>query len=133
MTESDSKRAEKIGAYAEQGDIRIEKLYLDQREERAQLNSIPQNVPMRGATKFVGRETELATIHREMQTSDRVIISAIAGMGGVGKTELAIQYAVRNAAAYSGGICWLNGTQADLFEQIITFARTVLSLKLPPT
>ena len=132
MTESDRKRAEKIGAYAEQGDIRIGKLYLDQREERAQLNSIPQNVPMRGATKFVGRETELATIHQEMQTSDRVIISAIAGMGGVGKTELAIQYAVRNAAAYSGGICWLNGTQADLFEQIITFARTVLSLKLPP-
>ena len=132
MTESDSKRAEKIGAYAEQGDIRIEKLYLDQREERAQLNSIPQNVPMRGATKFVGRETELATIHREMQTSDRVLISAIAGMGGVGKTELAIQYAVRNAAAYSGGICWLNGTQADLFEQVVTFARTVLSLKLPP-
>ena len=132
MTESDRKRAEKIGAYAEQGDIRIEKLYLDQREERAQLNSIPQNVPMRGATKFVGRETELATIHREMQTSDRVIISAIAGMGGVGKTELAIQYAVRNAEAYSGGICWLNGTQTDLFEQVITFARTVLSLKLPP-
>jgi len=132
MTESDRKRAEKIGAYAEQGDIRIGKLYLDQREERAQLNSIPQNVPMRGATKFVGRETELATIHREMQTSDRVIISAIAGMGGVGKTELAIQYAVRNAEAYSGGICWLNGTQTDLFEQVITFARTVLSLKLPP-
>jgi len=132
MTESDRKRAEKIGAYAEQGDIRIEKLYLDQREERAQLNSIPQNVPMRGATKFVGRETELATIHQEMQTSDRVIISAIAGMGGVGKTELAIRYAVRNAEAYPGGICWLNGTQTDLFEQVITFARTVLSLKLPP-
>ena len=87
---------------------------------------------MRGATKFVGRETELATIHQEMQTSDRVIISAIAGMGGVGKTELAIRYAVRNAEAYPGGICWLNGTQTDLFEQVITFARTVLSLKLPP-
>lgn len=39
-------------------------------------------------------------------------------MGGVGKTELALQYARRKSAFFSGGVCWLRGV-APIAPQII--------------
>jgi hypothetical protein len=44
-----------------------------------------ENLPLSGATKFVGREKELEHLHQLLQESDRVAIAAIAGMGGVGE------------------------------------------------
>ncbi len=45
----------------------------------------------------------------------------ISGMGGVGKTELATQYARRHEADYSGGICWLTSRESNLANQIVQF------------
>ena len=54
-------------------------------------------------------------------------------MGGVGKTELALQYALQSLTGkqYPGGICWLNARTLDLGTQIVNFARTFLKLQLP--
>jgi tetratricopeptide (TPR) repeat protein len=101
-----------------------------QLSDTAILTDIPQNIPFRGATKFVGRTQELETLHQELQRQDRVVISAIAGMGGVGKTELAIQYAVAFAESYSGGICWLNAKE-DLLPQVLEFAQLGLNMAIP--
>ena len=62
MTDSEGKRADRIGAYAEQGNVYVNTLIVEQAEERAKLAGIPQNVPLRGATKFVGREDDLRMI-----------------------------------------------------------------------
>jgi len=93
---------------------------------------IPHNLPRSGA-QFVGREQEIETLHQQLQRSDRIAISAIAGMGGIGKTELALQYAVSHLqqGTYSGGLCWLQARGADLGSQVVSFARTKLGLTLP--
>ncbi|WP_293073501.1 tetratricopeptide repeat protein [Moorena sp. SIO4A5] len=59
------------------------------------------------------------------------MICAIAGMGGVGKTELALQYALRYQDNYPGGLCWLPVRGADLVTQLISFGRTELGLTIP--
>ena len=58
-------------------------------------------------------------------------VSAVAGMGGVGKTELAIRYARQHEADYPGGICWLNARDSNLAAEIVQFAQLYMNLKVP--
>jgi len=103
-------------------------------EQKQQLKptGIPHNLP-RSNAEFVGRGQDLETLHRQLQRSDRIAISAIAGMGGIGKTELALQYASTHLeqGIYPGGLCWLQARDADVGSQVVTFARTRLGLNLP--
>jgi tetratricopeptide (TPR) repeat protein len=60
-----------------------------------------------------------------------VVISAVSGMGGIGKSELALQYAYKHeTTTYPGGICWLKARE-DLGLQIVEFARIYVNLKPP--
>ena len=92
---------------------------------------IPNNLPRLSASAFVGRNDELTRLHQCLQASERVAISAIAGMGGIGKTELALQYAYLYAKAYPAGLCWLRARGSDLGAQITSFVRGSLGLTLP--
>ncbi|RCJ29215.1 pilus assembly protein PilF [Nostoc minutum NIES-26] len=80
--------------------------------------NIPPAVPFK---KFVGREVELQNLHQQLQTSRQVAIVAVAGMGGVGKTELATQYAKQHLQNYQGGVCWLSAQGIDVGIQILRF------------
>ncbi|MEH2046141.1 tetratricopeptide repeat protein [Nostoc sp.] len=86
---------------------------------------------MSGVVKFVGREDELQNLHQMLQENNQVVIAAIAGMGGLGKTELALQYAMAHREIYKGGICWLLAKAGDVGIQIVQFARTQLDLNPP--
>ncbi|OUL27387.1 tetratricopeptide repeat protein [Nostoc sp. RF31YmG] len=81
--------------------------------------------------EFVGRGKELQNLHKLLQQNQQVAIAAIAGMGGVGKTELALQYANQHRDTYKGGICWLLPKSGDVGVQIVQFARTQLDLNPP--
>ncbi|MBE8998795.1 tetratricopeptide repeat protein [Nostoc sp. LEGE 12447] len=81
--------------------------------------------------EFVGREEELQKLHQLLQDNKQVAIAAIAGMGGVGKTELALQYAIQHHETYNGGLCWLLAKTGDVGIQVVQFARTQLDLKPP--
>lgn len=85
------------------------------------------------AIKFVGRAEALETLHQKLQQKERVAICAIAGMGGVGKTELALQYALRHheQGTYPGGICWLRTEEPEIGLKIVSFAKVHLDLELP--
>ncbi|WP_445634738.1 hypothetical protein NSTC745_06582 [Nostoc sp. DSM 114161] len=91
-------------------------------------HNIPPAVPFK---KFVGRETELEELHQKLQTSRQVAIVAVAGMGGVGKTELATQYAKQHLQNYQGGVCWLSAQGIDVGIQILRFAELKFKLIAP--
>ncbi|MEH2295530.1 tetratricopeptide repeat protein [Nostoc sp.] len=90
--------------------------------------NIPPAVPFE---KFVGREAELEKLHQQLQTSRQVAIVAVAGMGGVGKTELATQYAKQHLQNYQGGVCWLSAQGIDVGIQILRFAELKFKLIAP--
>ncbi|KAM3097560.1 tetratricopeptide repeat protein, partial [Phormidesmis sp. 146-12] len=72
----------------------------------------------------------MQAIEELLTESDRVAISAIAGMGGVGKTELAIRYATDHQAEFPGGVCWLSVREQDPAEQVLLFASVRLGLEV---
>ncbi|WP_322746374.1 tetratricopeptide repeat protein [Nostoc sp. LEGE 12450] len=90
-------------------------------------------MPPSSTDKFVGRERELERLQQQLQSNHAVVIAAVEGMGGVGKTELAIQYSLLNLQlhSYPGGICWLRARESDIGLQILQFATIDLGKKPP--
>lgn len=54
-------------------------------------------------------------------------------MGGIGKTELALQYAISSfhQQLYPGGVCWLQARDQEIATQLISFAKANLGIKPP--
>ncbi len=91
--------------------------------DRSKINpsaSIPHNLPRSGVVKFVGREEKLKQLHTQLQQNERIAITAIAGMGGIGKTELALQYAIdqKNQGYYPAGLCWLRARDREVATEL---------------
>jgi len=93
----------------------------------------PHNLPRSGTIKFVGRAETLDHLKQMLLQSNQVVLAAIEGMGGVGKTELALQYAQLHLLlnTYSGGVCWLRARDEDIGLQIVRFAEAKLGIKPP--
>ncbi len=66
------------------------------------LDAIPGNLPQQ-TTSFVGRGAEIATV-RELLSQHRLV--TLVGVGGVGKTRLAIQSVADGASDYRDGV-WM--------------------------
>ncbi|MEH2277820.1 MAG: tetratricopeptide repeat protein, partial [Nostoc sp.] len=96
-------------------------------------SSPPNNIPYRGVANFVGRDEKLVELHKKLLQNDSAAILAVAAMGGIGKTELATQYAQRYKVNYPGGLCWLDTRKPDLAVEIVEFARFYMKLEVPQT
>jgi tetratricopeptide (TPR) repeat protein len=60
---------------------------------------------------FVGRENEMRDLARMLTPGSGALVgvhAAVIGMGGVGKTQLAVEYAHRHGHLYQGGVFWMN-------------------------
>ncbi|MDZ8070728.1 MAG: tetratricopeptide repeat protein [Nostoc sp. DedQUE08] len=124
MPEDSGKFAEKIGAFASpNSQVNIGTQIIEGQKQLTPIKSIPY----RGSVHFVGRETELIILHEDLQRKNYV---AIAGMGGVGKTELATQYARRYQQDY-GGIAWFNDRETNLAAEVLEFFRLQFGLEIP--
>jgi hypothetical protein len=59
---------------------------------------------------FTGREPELAELRQQLQQRRRVVLH---GLGGVGKTQLALRYLHLHRQDYPDGCFWLRADQAS--------------------
>ena len=91
----------------------------------------PSNLKFRGSENFIGRQSQLEKLDELLEQGNRLAICALAGMGGIGKTELAVQYALQYEDNYPGGICWLQVRGADVRTQIVEYGQVYLGLKIP--
>jgi tetratricopeptide (TPR) repeat protein len=73
-----------------------------------------------GSTRFVGRLAEMWRVHSLLHATDVVQITGatvnigqVSGLGGVGKSLLAEEYALQFGAAYPGGVFWLRAYGND--------------------
>ncbi|HUN30787.1 MAG TPA: FxSxx-COOH system tetratricopeptide repeat protein [Trebonia sp.] len=73
------------------------------------------NVPARNPA-FAGREEPLAAVHDALTSGNRAAVQALHGIGGVGKTQLAIEYAHRHAEDYDV-VWWLDSENTTLLAQ----------------
>ncbi|MFM7477062.1 MAG: NB-ARC domain-containing protein, partial [Microcystis aeruginosa] len=89
---------------------------------------IPSDV-RQGSPNFVGRQQDLKNLHEALQKEGKVSVCAVRGMGGVGKTELAVQYALSKEFQKRYVACyWFSLNQGDLATQILLKAAPYLAM-----
>lgn len=112
-------------------------LKLDEQETRqlleASLTALSPywSVPLLRNPYFTGRAEILAELHVQLGVEQAVFLtqsSALHGLGGVGKTQLALEYAYRHALEYSA-VFWIG---AETEESIVSSLRRIAEvLQLP--
>jgi transcriptional regulator with XRE-family HTH domain len=70
------------------------------------------NIPARNPG-FTGRDDLLTEVREQLLAGDKAVVQALHGMGGVGKTQLAAEYAHRFAGTYDLA-WWINAEQGGL-------------------
>lgn len=71
----------------------------------------PHHMRLDRNTDFVGREAELKEIARAIKRERGVVVAA--GIGGVGKTQMAIEWVHRYGQYFAGGVFWLDFQDAN--------------------
>ncbi|MBN1139102.1 MAG: hypothetical protein JXM73_21155 [Anaerolineae bacterium] len=82
-------------------------------------------VPFPRNQDFVGREADLQQLHALLLAGDSPVgvqPAGLTGMGGIGKTQLAVEYAYRYRQVYPGGIYWINAA-APLAQEFARLGR----------
>jgi tetratricopeptide (TPR) repeat protein len=105
-------------------------LYLDTQETRqlleASLTAARSSlflVPYPRNPFFTGREEILQALHRQLDTDQAIALtqsSALHGLGGVGKTQIALEYAYRHMLEYSA-VFWIGAETTE--HMIASFLR----------
>jgi tetratricopeptide (TPR) repeat protein len=88
------------------------------------------NLPFPRNPDFVGRQKELKQIHQLLgahDKEDRAV--ALTGLGGVGKSQIALEYAHRHLDEFTR-VVWIDAATQDLGAQVAA-AAAVLALELP--
>jgi tetratricopeptide (TPR) repeat protein len=68
-------------------------------------------MPWRRNALFVGREADLATLAAALKAGGTAAVgqsAAVTGLGGIGKTQLASEFAYRYGRYFAGGVFWLS-------------------------
>ena len=83
--------------------------------------------------RFTGRDAMLGELRRRLRVGEAtLVVQALYGLGGVGKTQLAIEYAHRFAADYNV-VWWLDAEQPVLLADQLAGLAARLGLPAGPT
>lgn len=88
------------------------------------LERAPFILPFPQDKRFLGRDDDLKKLHALLQADAAIGVGAVTGMGGIGKTQLAVEYAYRCREAYPGGVYWVNAAR-DWQEEFARLAGKV--------
>ena len=88
-------------------------------------------LPFHKNDNFTGRDRELAEIHKALHSTDETAshqrVMALHGLGGIGKTQLAIQYAYIHQKDYTS-VWWVNASTTQTLSQgFLGIAQQLLS------
>ncbi|PZT71003.1 hypothetical protein DN402_00780 [Streptomyces sp. SW4] len=87
------------------------------------------NVPPRNRA-FTGREQLLEDLHRRLQEGTTAVLpEALQGMGGVGKSQLAVEYVYRHQHEYQV-IWWIASEQPQQIRQMLVELARRLGLEV---
>jgi tetratricopeptide (TPR) repeat protein len=78
---------------------------------------------------FVGRETDLRTLARRLKQGGTAAVGqnpAVTGMGGQGKTQLAVELAYRYGRWFKGGVFWVNCAERASVSESVAACGTAL-------
>ncbi|MCI0695058.1 tetratricopeptide repeat protein [candidate division KSB1 bacterium] len=92
-------------------------------------------LPFNRNPNFTGRDNELEKLHHLLDCSDNLASAnqcvAITGVAGIGKTQLAVEYAFRYGQFYSGGVYWMNAASSENFQSALAALAVPMGLNLP--
>ena len=71
---------------------------------------------------FVGRDAELSALTQALMKPEHATLYSLHGMGGIGKTALAIHLAYQVRAYFPDGVLWANVGMSDVMSVLGTFA-----------
>ncbi len=84
-------------------------------------------MPYRRLPTFVGREYEMCIL-TDLYATGTGRAAVLTGMGGIGKTQLAIEYIYRSTASFPGGVFWLNAESPESLPTAIASCGTLMGL-----
>ncbi len=84
---------------------------------------------------FIGRDEELTKLHLLFSPGDNVVSTsqfvALTGVAGIGKTQLAVEYAFRYGQFYCGGVYWVSAASSENFPSALAALAVPMGLNLP--
>ncbi len=115
---------------------RLSQLPLDRLPAPAPL-PLGSRMPLRRNPLFVGREAELLALARILKGGGTVAIAqtetaAVTGLGGIGKTNLALEFVHRYGQYFAGGVFWLSFADLAGVPYEIAMCGGAASLHLHP-
>jgi tetratricopeptide (TPR) repeat protein len=119
ITESDEERNEEIASFS------------DAPDSHASFLNLPiWYVPLRRNPFFTGREEILVHLYNELRNNKAAALTqaqAISGLGGIGKTQIASEYAYRYRDHYQATF-WINASSRDALSSDFVMLAALLNL-----